>query len=147
MKNFLLLFLISFTNFAFAEENYIVNKIENSCAPWDGHAIYLGFKNSTNENETINISIWRWKDWHLTNSFDFDSKNSYYGSMNICFGNGSRAHCQLQNGTLKLNQYFKSFKPGDEVHGEVIITSPSSKKFNFSYIVKPQDPKNPMICG
>jgi hypothetical protein len=50
MYKFLLLFLISFTNFALAEETYIVNRIENSCAPWDGHAIYLGFKNSKNSD-------------------------------------------------------------------------------------------------
>lgn len=141
------LLLSSMTVFA-APNTFVVDKIENSCAPFDGQAISFRFKDNSIDKNTILVSIWKWNDMVPQKQFYFsDTGLSTIGSMSVCHLENNKNKCDNMGGFITLNKPYKQFNTGDNVEGEIVITKPKLINFKFKHTIPSTAKTGPVMCG
>lgn len=131
-----------------APTSFVVDKIENSCAPFDGHAISFRFKETSTDKNTVVVSVWKWQDTVPQKQFYFsDTGLSTIGSMSFCQLNNGRNKCDTAGGFITLNKPYKEFKTGDNVEGEIVMTKPKVINFKFKHTIPDTSKSGPVLCG
>lgn len=145
MKKIIITFLLlSFTHAFAKNQQFVVEKIANSCSSW-GHSLTFRFKDDSIEKKTINITISEFKQSIDERKFYF-SDFSTSGSMSLCQLKYDNVVCENQEGFISLNKPFKEFKTGDYVEGEVFIKQSTPIKFNFKYTIPDISKNKPLVC-
>lgn len=149
MKNIITLALLFSSMTAFAAPNtFVVDKIENSCAPWDGHAISFRFKDNSLDKNMVLVSIWKWNDIIPQKQFYFSETGiSTIGSMSVCHLENNKNKCENVGGFITLNKPYKQFNTGDYIEGEIVITKPTLINFKFKHTVPGTSRTGPVLCG
>lgn len=145
MRKFITVFLLSCSTSALAtENNFIVDKINNSCSNW-GQSISFRFKDNSVERKTINITISEFK-LNIEEKKFYFSDFSKSGTMSLCQLKYDNVFCENQDGYISLNKPYKLFKTGDIVQGEVFVKSSTPIKFNFTYTIPDISKSKPLVC-
>lgn len=138
--------LCSFQAFA-AQNQFVVDTIGNSCAPWDGHAISFSFKDNSPDKNILVLSIWKWDDKLPQKQFYLSGMISPIGSMNLCHVQDNKNVCEVTTGFITLNKPYKSFKTGDYVEGEVVVTKPKLINIKFKHTIPDTSGTHHSFCG
>lgn len=152
MKKFIICVLLLSSLPAFAQpvtknSQFFVDKIENSCAPWDGHAIRFIFKDNSVDKNMVVISIYKWDDKVPQTQFYLSGLISPIGSVTSCHVKDNKNICEDTSGFITLNKPYKAFKTGDYVEGEVVITKPRTVTFKFKHTIPDTSRTSPVFCG
>ena len=104
MKKIIFTVLLLSMSSAFAAEQdkkiFVVDKIANTCSSW-GHSITFRFKDNSVEHNTVNITIFEWKQNVEEKKFYF-SDYSTSGNMSLCQLKYDNFFCENQEGYIYL---------------------------------------------
>lgn len=148
MKKIITICLLLTSITALADTNaFIVDKIENSCAPLSGPAVKFHFKDNSLDKNMILVSVWKLNDVTPQKQFYFSETGlSTIGSMSVCHLENNRKKCDNGSGFLTLNKPYKQFNPGDSIDGEIVITKPTLINFKFSHTIVNTSKAKPLVC-